>query len=248
MQPVAPDAQDPPGGAGRRLAADHDRGRLAQELGTQALSEAVDDGPPEGLRQLPWREVEEGDHDRDPRGDRQRAASDSVVDGARRATAFGPPRRPDGRAAQHERVHGHRTGAEEPGRRQLSSAHDVQVVVAIGRVVQVGRDQERERFAVERLCVVRPEQVVEVDGRERRSVGRLEGSGVEDDADADRAIGRARAQALRRDLGHRRVTPRGAGGSGARRAPRREAGRRRRAPRRRSGGSSSTGRCAGPGR
>ena len=108
VEPVVADAQDPPRGLGRRVAPDDDGRRVTQQLRAEALPEPARDRALETFRQFPRCEVEERDHDGQPRGDREWPAADRVVDRAGRAAAFRAPRRSDGRAAQQERVEGQR--------------------------------------------------------------------------------------------------------------------------------------------
>ena len=147
-------------------------------------------------------QVEQRGHDRQARGDRERAAPDGVIDRAGRTATLGPPGRTDRRAAQQERVDGHRPGAQQAGRRQLAAPDDLEVLVARGRVVEVGADQEREGFAGQRLRIEGAEQPVEVGGGERRALGCLERPGVEHDPDARASAGAAASPRRRR-----RVTP-----------------------------------------
>ena len=181
----------------------------------------------------------------------QRAAAHRVVDGAGGPSPLGSPGGPDGRTAQEERVDGHRRGSQQAGRWQLPAPDDLEVLVLGGRVVEVGADQERERFAGQRRGVEGAEQPVEVGGRERCPLGCLERPGVEDDADARHALRRCFAKAgVGRPgrSGHARVTTRRpADGAASGRSPRPATGRRRPAPRRRSAGSSSTARRGGRG-
>ena len=181
MEPLAPDAQEATRGASRRIAADDDRRGVAQELRPQALPEPAGDRSLEGVRQLPGGQVEQRGHDRQARGDRERAAADGVIDRARRTATLGPPGRTDGRAAQQERVDGHRPGPQQAGRWQLAAPDDLEVLVAHGRVVEVRSDQEREGFAGQRRRIEGAEQPVEVGSGERRPLGCLERPGVEHD-------------------------------------------------------------------
>ncbi len=70
------------GGARDGLAADDDRGGVAQELGPEALAESDRRAALEDLWQLPWRQVQQRDHDRDP-GEQRRGPCNGVVDGPR---------------------------------------------------------------------------------------------------------------------------------------------------------------------
>ena len=143
-QPVAPHVEQSPGGPRRRLAPDDDGRRVAQDLGTEPLPEPAGHGPPERVRELPRREIEQRDDDGQPGRDRQRAATHRVIDGAGRAATVRVPGGADRRATQDERVHGHRRGPEQARRWELAPADDLEVPIPLGDVVLVGADQERE--------------------------------------------------------------------------------------------------------
>ena len=91
----------------RRHRADDDRDGVAQQSRAESLPEARRQRALEGAGHLPRREVEERRHDRQPRRERQRAATGRVVDGPGGTAPLRPPRRPERRAAQEERVDGH---------------------------------------------------------------------------------------------------------------------------------------------
>ena len=92
-EPLARDVEQPTGGLGDGLRADDDRGRIAQQLRPEPVPEPAGDRLLERPGHLPGRDVEERRHDRQPGRDRQRAAADDVVDGARGSAALGAPRR-----------------------------------------------------------------------------------------------------------------------------------------------------------
>ncbi len=248
VEPVAPETQEPARCLGRRRAADDDGSRLTQQLGPQALPEPIHDRASERLRHLPRRKVEEGDHDRDARRDRQRAAPDRVVHRSGGTAPLGTPGRPDGCAAEHERIHGHRAGTQQAGRWQLAPADDLEMAEPVGGVVEVRGDQEGERFPGQGIGVVRAEQAIEIGGGQGRAVRRLERPRVEHDTDTCRAIRSAAAEPVRRVRCHGRLNPRDVDATSARGCPRHGAGPRRPAPRRRSGGSSWTDRRVDRGR
>ena len=235
---------------GRRLAADDDRGRLAQELGPQALAEPAGQrragtrpGSSHGARSSSVTTTGR------PEAIGQRAAADRVIDGARPRRRARPARRPDRRAAQHERVDGHRARAEQPGRRQLAPADDLEVAEPrrSGRrgPTRAGTRTTRRRAASASKAA---EQTVR---------GRSPPAGARSGAWSGRASRTTRTPAGRAGVGAAaqpaagpvtRVTPSAAARQAAEELLGRGAGRRRRAPRRRSAGSSWTGRRAGRGR
>ena len=151
--------EQPPGGPRRRLAADDDRAASRRSWRPQPLAEPAGHRPPERVGQLPRREVEQRDDDRQARRDRQRAAPDRVIDGAGRAAAVRPPGGAERRAAQQERVDGHRAGPQQPRRRQLAPADDLEVrdTASVGSS-RSDAEQERERLAGERVRVEGAEQ------------------------------------------------------------------------------------------
>ena len=178
--------QQAPGRAGDRLAADDHRGRIAQEPAPQALAE-----PGGGIAlvrpgQLPWREVEQGDDERQTGRERHDAA-DGVVDRTSGARGIGPPGRPEARAAQDERVDGHRRRAQQVGRRQESPPDDLERSERGGRVVDVRAQRSAKDSPGRGSASKAAEQAVEVGGGQRRALGLLERAGVEDDSDAGRA-------------------------------------------------------------
>ena len=182
-QAITADPQQSPHRPGRRLAADDDRGCLAQELPAQALAEPARDRALKRLRELPGSQVEQCDHDGQSGRDRQRSAPHGVVDGACGAGALRTPGRSETRAAQYERIHGQRSRPQQAGRRQLAPTDHGEVAEAHRRVVDIGCDEEGEGFTGKRVRIVGAEQPVEVGRRQRRSFGRLERTHVEDDSD-----------------------------------------------------------------
>ena len=98
-----------------------------------------------------------------PGRERDRPAG-RVVDGARGAAPVGPPRRPEARPRQQERVDGQRAGAEQPRRRQQPAADDLEVREALGRVV--------ERRSASRSANDSPASGVGVEGRRAARRGR----------------------------------------------------------------------------
>ena len=152
------------------------RSRCPNRLATRPLERA---------RELPRREVEERDHDGQPGRDRQRPATDRVIDGAgraarsaRQAAPTAAPRRRNGSTVM-------RRGPQQAGRWQLAPADDLEVrdTRSVGssrsEPIRNANDSPAQRIRVEGA-----EQAVEIGGRQRRPVGRLERPGVEDDADA----------------------------------------------------------------
>ena len=248
-KPLAPQVEQPPARRGRDGSrADDDGRRVAQQLGAEPLTE------PAGDRCWKARGISHGARssrvadDRQPRRDRQRARPRPR---GRRLRRHRPARRArPPRATRRAGGTGPRSSPaaqQEPGRGQQPAADDLEVPVPRRRVVEVGaRGRRRTTRPRSGSASKAPQQALEVGGGQRGPVGRLERADVEDDADArDRSAPRRRSRApIRRPLGHDAATAKRAG----RAAPRPGAGRPRRAPRRRSGGSSSTGRCAGPGR
>jgi hypothetical protein len=137
VKPLGADVHPPARRVGDRLAADDDGGGIAQQLASEPPAEARRRGPREDRWQLPWREVEQGHDQRQPRCDRQRPRADRVVDGAARAAAAYPPGRPDRRAAQDERVDRVCGRAEPAGRRDQPPADDLQAIQRNRRIVEV---------------------------------------------------------------------------------------------------------------
>ena len=166
---------------------DDDRCRVPQQAGPQPLPETRGPAALVGARQLPRSEIEERHDERQAGRERDRPAG-GVVDGAGGAATFGSPRRPEARPGQQERIDRERAGAEEPRRRQQSTPDDLEPGEALGRVVGVGREQERERLATGRVGVVGGQQGAQVLRRQRRALRLLERAGVEDDADAGRCV------------------------------------------------------------
>ena len=246
MQPVAPDVQQSPGGARGRVAADDDRRGVAQELPPEALPEPARDRLLEQTRELPGGQVEEGGHHRQARGDRQRAATDRVVDGAGGPAPLGSPGGPDGRAAQEERVDGHRRGSQQAGRWQLPAPDDLEVLV-IGRSGRRGRSRSGTR-TIRRPAARRRRRRAARRGRRRRAApARAPGAAGHRGRRGPPAPGPTllRQGGIGRPgrSGHARVTTRRpADGAASGRSPRPATGRRRPAPRRRSAGSSSIAR------
>ena len=172
---------------GDGFAPDDDRGRVAHEPAAKSLAEARGGRALERLRELPRREVEERHDDRDAR-EHRRGARDGVVHGAGRAAPVRPPGRTQRRAAEEERIDRQGAAAQEARRRQEPPADDVELRECVRRVVEVGLQQEREGLARERVGVEGAEQPVEVARRGRCPGGVLEGTRVEDDADAWRTV------------------------------------------------------------
>ena len=81
--------EEPRRGSGRSPRADDDRGSLAQQLRPQAASEAAGGRSTEDVGHLPWREIEERDHDRQAGRDGQRGGPGGVVDRTRSSAALG---------------------------------------------------------------------------------------------------------------------------------------------------------------
>ena len=156
---------------------------------------------------LPRRQVEQGHDDRQARRDRQRTAANRVVDGAGRSAALGPPGGAQRRAAQEEWIDGHRGRSQQPGWRQQAPSHDLEMVVAARRVVEVGAQEDRERLAGDRLGVERPQQGVEVDRGQRGPLRGLERARVEDDPDAAWHRGDRGAETADRAVAHDRRPP-----------------------------------------
>ena len=157
---VASEVKHAASGTGRgRRPDDHGRG-VAQDPPPQPLSEPAGRRPLVGLGQLPRREVEERDDERQTGSDRERPATDGVIDGPTRASAFSSPGRTDGRTAEHERIDGHRSGTQQPGRRELPATDHLEVRERGRRVVEVRADQECEGLARQRCRVEGAEESV----------------------------------------------------------------------------------------
>ena len=186
--------------------------------------------------QLPGGQVEQRGHDRQARGDRQRAAADGVIDRARRAATLGPPGRTDGRAAQQERVDGHRPGPQQAGRWQLAAPDDLEVLVArrSGRRGPIRSGTRRIR----RPAAPHRRRRAARRGRQRRAApARVPGAAGHRARPGDRG---PPARRPRQDGSRARPVTAASTCASAGRSPRPAAGRRRPAPRPRSAGSSWT--------
>ena len=140
--PVLVQVQQPPGGPRGGVAA-HDHGSgLAELLRSQALTEPTGRRALELVRHLPGRQVEQAHHDRQARGDRQRAAPDGVVDGTGRPAALGPPGCAQAGATQQEGIDGHRRRTKQARRWQQAPTDDLEMSVA-ARSGRPGRSEGR---------------------------------------------------------------------------------------------------------
>ena len=94
---------------------------------------------------------------------------------------------------------------QQPPRRQHPSPDHLEPFEAQRRVVEVGLEEERERFAIDGLRVERAEQSLEIDRRQRRAIRLLERPGIEHDPDApDRRRWGALAEPSSPMFGHER--------------------------------------------
>ena len=202
--------QEAPRRSGGGFAAHDDGGRVAQLLGSEALPEPCRQGALERPGQLPGRQVQHRDHDRQVGRNRQRSATDRVIHGTGRATALRPPSRTERGAAQQERIDGHGSRAEEAGRRQQPAPNDLEVAVTAGRVVEIRAQEEGKRFALDRLGVIGAQEAIQVDRGQWRPLRRLERPGIQDDPEAGRGGDHPGPQAPRGRFGHgvRRPTSR----------------------------------------
>src|SRR4029079_12800324 len=199
---VAADAEQAVRGRGDGRAADDDRGGVAEEAAAKSLAEARRRRPRVLARQLPRGEVEERDDERQT-GRERNGRPGRVVDGARGAAGSAAPRRAEARPTEHERIDRQGRRPQQVGRRQEAPADDIEVSERRRRVVEIGAEEQREGFAVERLRVKGAEQPLEICRGQRRSIGFLERTRVEDDADAGGWSGVGVAAERRRRPGHR---------------------------------------------
>ena len=183
--------EQPPGRDGDGLGPDDDGRRVAQEPAAEPLAEPRRGPALVGARQLPRREVEERDDQRQPGDERDRPA-DRVVDGARRRRPDRPatPRRATLRRAGTGRRSGRRSGAAASaaaaaGRRSTRCSNR-----SVGSSRSEPSSSANDSPAT-RLGVERAEQAREVARGQRRPIRLLERAGVEDDPDAGTRDSRA---------------------------------------------------------
>jgi len=197
-QPVRAHMKQPAGRSCHRCRSHDDRGRVADLLSAQSSAEAGGGAGGERARDLPWRKVQQGDHDWQARRDGQRSGSDGVVDGARSTLPFSAPGRTQRGTAEQERIQCLCRGTQPAGRRQQAAPDDLDSLEMARGVIQVRAQQEREGLAREQVGLVRIQERSQVCGRDGRTVRVLKRPKVQNDAEP----GRRRPDGRRLAEGH----------------------------------------------
>src|ERR1019366_705396 len=112
-------------------------------------------------RQLPWGQIEKGNHDGQPRADRDRSRR-GVEHGAGGTTLLGPPGRSDRGAPEQERVDGQGTRPEQVAWRHPPPSGDIEAEEGLGRIGPVKADKEGKGFALDWLRIVGSQQLAHV--------------------------------------------------------------------------------------
>ena len=232
--------QQPPDGDAGRLRRDDHRSRVPEDARPQPQPEPGRRRLLVALRQLPWREVEERDHQRVADPERREPAG-RVVDDPGRARVPRPAGPEERRTAQEERIDRERAGAQEAGPRERASAGDREPVGELD-LGGAGLVEDHERLARDGSPRERGQQFAEVQRRDRGAIGILERPRVEDDPDARCRFGTVDRVAEPGHLArHGPVNPSAAVARAPAALPSAIAGRQP-VPRTRCGATSSTGR------